>query len=307
MEVEHLKEVLKNHGYIFCDFLGSGAFAQCYVIQDFRYSHKFACKVISLRDCDKTIKAVVQKYHIEVESLCSVCHPNVIKIYNYFYEESFLFVIVEYCSNGTLEDFIKSSGILTGQRLFSMITQFASALAICHANEVAHRDLKPANLLMDADYNLKICDFGLACIHEPISQKYCGNMKYAAPEVKHKKPYDPYKADVWSFGLCIAYMSMEPEDYDKWHEFLEYGNCNIPNYVPSFLVKVIRHSTFLDPGQRWSMSEIVNYLHSHVKQPSKSQRSSMRIFRGSSLIKQLTQPRFVGSLNRTTASILPKL
>ncbi|KAI5527530.1 protein serine/threonine kinase protein [Trichomonas vaginalis G3] len=209
MEIAQLQTKLDEHGYIYLDYLGSGAFANCYFVQDKRYNNKFACKVINLQHCDNHLQTVVRKYHIEVESLCAVCHPNIIKIYNYFYDESNLYVIVEYCSNGTLDNWIKTYGAISGRKLFLWVTQFANALASCHDHELAHRDLKPANILFDDDFNIKICDFGLACIHEPISQKYCGNLRYAAPEIKHKKPYDPYKADVWSFGLIVAFMAMD--------------------------------------------------------------------------------------------------
>lgn len=250
MEIAQLQTKLYEHGYIYLDYLGSGAFANCYIVQDKRYNNKFACKVINLQHCDNHLQTVVRKYHIEVESLCAVCHPNIIKIYNYFYDESNLYVIVEYCSNGTLDNWIKTYGAISGRKLFLWVTQFANALASCHDHELAHRDLKPANILFDDDFNIKICDFGLACIHEPISQKYCGNLRYAAPEIKHKKPYDPYKADVWSFGLIVAFMAMGPDAFAQWTEYLEYGSCIFPKEIPQNLVNIIRHCIFLNPEQR---------------------------------------------------------
>ena len=75
----------------------------------------------------------------------------------------------------------------------------------CHFHGVVHRDLKPENLLLDADNNVKIADFGLSNIMRDgaFLHTSCGSPNYAAPEVISGQLYAGPEVDVWSCGVIL--------------------------------------------------------------------------------------------------------
>lgn len=75
-----------------------------------------------------------------------------------------------------------------------------------HSRGVSHRDLKLENLLLDSDFNLKICDFGLATSGNLAGEK-CGTENYMAPEVRELKAlYNPAAADSFSAAVILFVM-----------------------------------------------------------------------------------------------------
>ena len=77
--------------------------------------------------------------------------------------------------------------------------------AVCYLHRlgIAHRDLKLENLLIDDQFNVKICDFGFAKLDSNPSSTFCGSKAYAAPEILAGQEYSPTKADVWAIGVIL--------------------------------------------------------------------------------------------------------
>lgn len=84
--------------------------------------------------------------------------------------------------------------------------QMTSALRYLHSMGIAHRDLKCENVLISANYNMKITDFGFGTLDakDHLSDTFCGSAPYASPEIVNGIPYDPTKADVWSLGIILS-------------------------------------------------------------------------------------------------------
>ena len=96
-----------------------------------------------------------------------------------------VFMVMEYCSGGSLFDKLVAKGGVDEQRAKSLFKQIVQSVDDCHKAGVVHRDLKPENLLIDYDESLKIVDFGLSNLYEPGTtlKTACGSPCYAAPEV----------------------------------------------------------------------------------------------------------------------------
>lgn len=76
-----------------------------------------------------------------------------------------------------------------------------------------NRDIKCENMLMDAEFNIKLSDFGFAKGHMkpkngqfPYSETFCGSYAYASPEILKGMPYQPQQSDVWSMGIVLYAM-----------------------------------------------------------------------------------------------------
>ncbi len=77
-----------------------------------------------------------------------------------------------------------------------------------HRLNIVHRDLKPENILLDANYNMKIIDFGLSNLYEEgaLLGTACGSPCYAAPEMIAGKKYKGLMVDIWSAGVILFAM-----------------------------------------------------------------------------------------------------
>lgn len=110
-----------------------------------------------------------------------------------------LFQVCEYASKGEIFDYIARYGRMGEPRARATFAQILSAVEYCHVTGVAHRDLKAENLLLDAQMNVKIADFGFSNRFAPGERlsTWCGSPPYAAPEVFRGKHYAGPEIDVW--------------------------------------------------------------------------------------------------------------
>lgn len=101
------------------------------------------------------------------------------------------------------------TGAFSEELAKAIFKQMVSALAYCHQHGIYHRDIKPENLLLDADFQLKVADFGLAAMKanpDDLLKTECGTRSYMAPEVLARQQYEGAKADCWSSGVVLFIM-----------------------------------------------------------------------------------------------------
>ena len=114
------------------------------------------------------------------------------------------YLILEYAQKGELFDYIfcahKGLQEKYSKVIFSKILKGVQA---CHNAGICHRDLKMQNILLDNDFNPKICDFGFATTNTTSLNEFLGTLNYAAPEILLHRPYDGFKADIFSLGVVL--------------------------------------------------------------------------------------------------------
>lgn len=91
-------------------------------------------------------------------------HPNIVKIYQTFeivnkQKEAYIAILMEYCENGVLLKFIQDKGFKNEKPKFQIIRGFLSAMKYLHERGISHGDIKPENILLDSNFNAKICGF----------------------------------------------------------------------------------------------------------------------------------------------------
>lgn len=94
-------------------------------------------------------------------------HPNVLKLYEYFEDEKYVYLVTELCKGGELFDKIIEEEYFSEKMSATIFKQILQSLNYCHNQGIAHRDLKPENFLFeskDVNSDLKIIDFGLSKI-----------------------------------------------------------------------------------------------------------------------------------------------
>ncbi|VVA99382.1 unnamed protein product [Arabis nemorensis] len=155
-----------------------------------------------------------EEWQCEVNFLGRISHPNLVKLLGYCLEGDDLLLVYEFMQKGSLENhlFRKGSSVqpLSWEIRLRIAIGAAKGLAFLHASEkqVIYRDFKASNILLDASYNAKISDFGLAKLgpsasHSHITTRVMGTEGYAAPEyVATGHLY--VKSDVYGFGVVLA-------------------------------------------------------------------------------------------------------
>lgn len=142
----------------------------------------------------------------EVEILAQIDHPNVVKLYDTYDEESKFYLVMELMTGGELFDRIIEKEHYSEKEAADTLRPLVDAIRYCHSMGVAHRDLKPENLLYsspDPKAAIKISDFGLAkVINNEMMSTACGTPSYVAPEILVGKGYD-MAIDFWSLGVIL--------------------------------------------------------------------------------------------------------
>ncbi|XP_008283516.1 aurora kinase A [Stegastes partitus] len=197
--------------------LGKGKFGNVYLARERQSKFILALKVLFKKQLEKA--GVEHQLRREVEIQSHLRHPNILRLYGYFHDTSRVYLILEFAPKGELYSELQRSGNFPESQSATYIMELADALNYCHSKKVIHRDIKPENLLLGANGELKIADFGWS-VHTPSSRRstLCGTLDYLPPEMIEGKTHDE-KVDLWSLGvLCFEFLVGKPPFEAKTHE-----------------------------------------------------------------------------------------
>lgn len=189
-----------------------------------------------------------QQVRTEIKSLTAVRHEYVIKLIAYNLSAKYprsdgqriktVLLVLEYCPGGELFDLLYYAERLDEVTARTYFRQMMLGLQEIHAQGIAHRDIKPQNILLDANYCIKITDFGLSKIMEDeedalMKTTWVGTRGYQAPELLRHKPYtnacDIFGCGVVLFILVAGYPPFEAaHKTDKWYKAIV--DCNFEKF-----------------------------------------------------------------------------
>nr|XP_018910956.1 PREDICTED: serine/threonine-protein kinase SIK2-like [Bemisia tabaci] len=227
--------------------------------------HRITKTEVAIKIIDKSqLDSVnLEKVYREVDIMKQLDHPHIIKLYQVMETKSMIYIVSEYASQGEIFDYIARYGRMTESAARRKFWQILSAVEYCHNRKIVHRDLKAENLLMDANMNIKIADFGFSNYYTPGEQlaTWCGSPPYAAPEVFEGKKYIGPEIDIWSLGvvLYVLVCGALPFDGSTLHSLRDRvlsGRFRIPYFMSSDCESLIRKMLVLDPSKRFSIEQI---------------------------------------------------
>ncbi|KAF8871600.1 kinase-like domain-containing protein, partial [Mucidula mucida] len=137
------------HDYQLGDSLGKGAFGQVYRALNWATGETVAVKEIQLSNIPKS-------------ELGEIMHPNIVKYKGFVKTREYLYIILEFCENGSLHAISKRFGKFPENLVSVYISQVLEGLVYLHDQGVIHRDIKGANILTNKDGTVKLADFGVA-------------------------------------------------------------------------------------------------------------------------------------------------
>ena len=166
----------------------------------------------------------LRRFEQEAQAAGTLNHPNILAVYDVGLHDDAPYVVSELLEGETLRARLgahASSVPLPQRKAVDYATQIARGLAAAHARSIVHRDLKPENIFITVDGQVKILDFGLAKLIEPVSPSQLsdlptrklnttpgtvmGTLGYMSPEQVDGKPVD-YRSDIFSFGVVLYEM-----------------------------------------------------------------------------------------------------
>ncbi|XP_077539057.1 aurora kinase A-B-like [Haemaphysalis longicornis] len=215
-------------------------------------------------------KSQLQKNNVEhqlrreVEIQSHLRHPNILCMYNWFHDETRVYLILEYAPQGELYKKLKKVSRFTDKQAATYIYQLCNALKVCHENKVIHRDIKPENLLLGYNGEIKIADFGWS-VHARSSrrQTMCGTLDYLPPEMIESKVYDE-KVDLWAVGiLTYEFLVGNPpfessttrETYNRICQAVVHFPPHVGAEAKDLILKLLKKQ----PDERISLDQVLSH------------------------------------------------
>jgi 5'-AMP-activated protein kinase catalytic alpha subunit len=204
-----------------------------------------------------------EKVQREINILHLCTHPHIIRLYEVIDTPTDIFLVNEYVSGGELFDYIVSKGRLSADEARNFFHQIISGVEYCHFQKIVHRDLKPENLLLDANLNIKIADFGLSNLMRDgdFLRTSCGSPNYAAPEVISGHLYAGPEVDVWSCGVILyallcGSLPFDDESIPNLFKKIKSGMYSLPTHLSQLAKNLIPRMLEVDPMKRITIPEI---------------------------------------------------
>uniref|UniRef100_A0A3P9K5S9 non-specific serine/threonine protein kinase n=1 Tax=Oryzias latipes TaxID=8090 RepID=A0A3P9K5S9_ORYLA len=200
----------------------------------------------------------------EVRIMKGLNHPNIVKLFEVIETDKTLYLVMEYASGGEVFDYLVSHGRMKEVEARAKFRQIVSAVHYCHMKNIVHRDLKAENLLLDADANIKIADFGFSN-EFTLGNKldtFCGSPPYAAPELFQGKKYDGPEVDVWSLGVILytlvsGSLPFDGQNLKELRERVLRGKYRVPFYMSTDCEGILRRFLVLNPAKRCTLDQVM--------------------------------------------------
>ncbi|XP_066466547.1 serine/threonine-protein kinase MARK2 isoform X4 [Tiliqua scincoides] len=241
--------------------IGKGNFAKVKLAR-----HVLTGKEVAVKIIDKTQlnSSSLQKLFREVRIMKVLNHPNVVKLFEVIETEKTLYLVMEYASGGEVFDYLVAHGRMKEKEARAKFRQIVSAVQYCHQKFIVHRDLKAENLLLDADMNIKIADFGFSneFTFGNKLDTFCGSPPYAAPELFQGKKYDGPEVDVWSLGVILytlvsGSLPFDGQNLKELRERVLRGKYRIPFYMSTDCENLLKKFLILNPSKRGTLEQIM--------------------------------------------------
>ncbi|KAI8136792.1 kinase-like domain-containing protein [Fennellomyces sp. T-0311] len=251
---------IKLGQYTIIKTIGTGSFGKVKLAVHGITGQKVALKIINKKKiASMDLGGRVKR---EIQYLKLLRHPHIIKLYEVIATPTDIIMVIEY-AGGELFNYIVEKGRMSEDDARRFFQQIICAVEYCHRHKIVHRDLKPENLLLDANNNVKIADFGLSNIMTDgdFLKTSCGSPNYAAPEVISGRLYAGPEVDVWSCGVILYVMLCGRLPFDDEYIPTLFKKINGGIYtMPSFLSPETKYlltsMLVVDPMKRITIQDI---------------------------------------------------
>ena len=241
--------------------VGQGAFSTVYECLE-----KTTNRIFAVKKTDMSKLSVLDRENCQLEIRIhkSLNHANIVKLIDFFTDDTNLYIVLEMCSRGTL---LKLMGRrqLDDYEIMKLFRQTVLAVFSMHNSKIIMRDIKPENILLDYRQNIKLCDFGWSAHvgDKDLCKLKAGTFEYMSPECL-KNDLQSFPSDVWALGVLLY------ELFTNSEPFIEKTAAGMLNLMASnkanldlvksqtgknLITKIFKY----DPNERLTMEQILTH------------------------------------------------
>ena len=251
------------------ELLGQGGFAAVFRAHDPFLERDVAVKVL---DPSLAVDAALEEQFLhEARTIAAAEHPHIVPLYSADSAGGLLYLVMRLLPGHALEDRI-AKGKLPAAEAARIALECAQALAAAHAVGVVHRDIKPANILLDANGNATVTDFGIALVTSRPARELpgatTGTPHYMSPEQSLGEQVDG-RSDVYALGVVLYQMIAGTYPFtgrNATEVIANHISAPIPRLserepqTPAALVRLVERMLAKDPAGRPTAAELVKEL-----------------------------------------------
>ncbi|KAL5268413.1 hypothetical protein ACHWQZ_G002320 [Mnemiopsis leidyi] len=244
--------------------IGRGGFGEVYEAKCISTGEVVALKVLDKR---KLKKEEYRKVCNEIEIHKNIQHPSIVKMYGWFEDANFMYLVLEKCCHGDLHHFLKRRGNpLPEVEARELFAQLVEGVIYLHNNNIVHRDISLNNLLLTKDMSLKLADFGMAkrlSGPQDTHRTMCGTPNFMSPETLSNAGRG-FMADCWALGVVLFHLltgelPFEDTGVNEILRRVKSGKFHIPSNVSVDARSLIGLLLQADPRNRVSAQEILKH------------------------------------------------
>lgn len=242
--------------------LGKGAFGKVSLGM-----HKLTGKMVAVKSISKscfTDEEARKKVMREFSILKLLKHQSVTRLYESFESKRHVLFIVELCAGGDLLNYVRRRRRLKEPIAQLIFKQLINGLEYCHYKGIIHRDIKLDNVLLNANGDIKIGDFGVSKCVKKGERMYeqCGTPAYIAPEILKDRGYEGFGADTWSAGVVLyallyGTVPFKCNDMRSLQKRILKGKYSLKDDVSECARDLLRRMLETNPKKRITESEIL--------------------------------------------------
>ncbi|EJS44877.1 cdc15p [Saccharomyces arboricola H-6] len=212
----HLKQVI-----------GRGSYGVVY-----KAINKHTDQVVAIKEIVYENDEELNDIMAEISLLKNLNHNNIVKYHGFIRKSYELYILLEYCANGSLRRLVsRSSTGLSENESKTYVTQTLLGLKYLHGEGVIHRDIKAANILLSADNIVKLADFGVSTIVNSSALTLAGTLNWMAPEILGNRGASTL-SDIWSLGATVVEMLTKNPPYHNLTDANIYYAVENDTYYP---------------------------------------------------------------------------
>ena len=279
--------------YRILEKLGEGGMGVVYKARDTHLDRFVAIKVLPPeRVADPERK---RRFVQEAKAASALNHPNIITIHDIARHQGVDFMVMEYVPGKTLDQLIRRKGLPLGEAL-KYAAEIADALATAHGAGIVHRDVKPSNVMVTEKGRVKVLDFGLAKLTEPVAAgeeeptrtlkprtqegMILGTVAYMSPEQAEGKKVDA-RSDIFSFGALLYEMVTGQRAFQRDTKMSTLAAIineepkplhEAAAGIPSELERIITRCLRKDAAKRWQTMADLNVALEELREESESRK-----------------------------------